>query len=142
MGTSSLSIATQGLAPSIFSAKRIALFGYGFIDVIITPVPIPVPQQPSYGGGGQVVPGFTYDVTFIIQWNGKTIRRTYTNLMFDAVIKVVAKFKQLSISARYSMASIINTLVNVKLNSTKTVSPITASATEKPLEIKAKRIKK
>lgn len=133
MNLSHLSIATNGLAPKIFSHLQFALFGWASVEIIVTPIT-------PYGGGSVGEIYDRYNITVVIHWNGKVIRRTYAHVMFDTLIDIVAKLKTLSIAIKHRGTSIINTVFRIQLNSINPTG-IDVDIKERPVEITAKQRK-
>lgn len=135
-----LSIATEGLAPSIFSHRLFASLGFGYsVEVIVTPLPV-LPKE----SGGVSKGKYSYDeppkydITFIMRWDGKVVARSYKNILFDTVIDIVVKFKSNNIVVKFKSLKIIQTLLDVKLNSNKH-TPIDISVREKQPTFSVKR---
>jgi hypothetical protein len=133
-----LSIASEGLAPTVFSHKIFAKLGFGYsVEVIITPAP-----TVSSGGGRYIYDNTVhYDITFIIRWDSRVITKSYRNILFDTVARIYVKFKELRISTYMISSRIISSLFTTKLNSINT-TPIDISVNEKPTDISVKRILK
>lgn len=91
------------------------------------------------GGGGWVYDSLPlYDITFIIRWNGKVIKRSYRNILFDTVIGIVVKFRSVSIYASFKRLKVIQTLFGTKLHSSKPTD-INISVQEKQPTFSVKR---
>lgn len=136
--TAHLSIATDGLAPSIFSHRLFASLGFGYsVEVIVTPLPV-TPKESAAGGNWSYDELPKYDITFIIRWDGKVVTRGYKNILFDTVIGIVVKFKSINIFASFKGLKIIQTVLDVRLNSSKGTT-IDISAKEKQPTFSVKR---
>lgn len=142
-----LSMATEGLAPSIFSHRLFASLGFGYsVEVIITPLPV-IPSGVGIGGGissdrsRKYDSTPLYDITFIIRWDGKVVTRSYKNILFDTVIGIVIKFKAINIFASFKGLKIIRALLDVRMNSSKH-TPIDISVQEKQPTFSIKRHQK
>jgi len=142
--TTHLSIATEGLSPSIFSHRLFASLGFGYsVEVIVTPIPVPPipPSTPSAGGRRST---WTYEeppkynITFIIRWDGKVLARSYKHILLDTVVGIVVKFKAINIFASFKGLKIMKTLFETKLNSSKQ-TPIDISVQAKPPTFSVKR---
>lgn len=134
-----LSIATEGLAPSIFSHRLFASLGFGYsVEVIVTPLPV-TPKESGAGSGNWTydeVP--KYNITFIIRWDGKVVARSYKNILLDTVVDIVVKFKSINIYASLKGLKIIHRVLDVKLKST-THAPVDISVQEKQPTFSVKR---
>lgn len=113
-----LSIATEGLAPSVFSHKLFASLGFGFdVEVIITPKPL------DTGGGSGSIPDLReYLITVKVTRKGKVWVKSIEANQFElkTLEKVLITFKKIntiveniSIQIKNSMIQSKNIIVNI-----------------------------
>ena len=127
-------IATEGIRAG---HKYLSVLGLKWITIDIIPSPQP---SESKGGDGGIIWGDvqTYDVVITVKWNGKTYTKTYFHLPIEWVVKIIVKWKSVSISAIFKSISESVYRFKSSINSTKVVDPIIKTE-PKQIEISVKR---
>lgn len=129
-------IATEGIRAG---HKYLSVLGLKWITIDI----IPSPQPSESKGGGGVIWGEvqTYDIVITVKWNGKTYTKTYFHLPIEWVVKIIVKWKLISISAIFKDIKESVYRFKSSINSTKSKDPIIETEL-KDISISVKRKKK
>jgi hypothetical protein len=125
-------VATEGLRSN---HKYISVLGLKWLQVEIIP---PKFEEPA--GGGTGVGNKYYTIRITIKLNGKTIKREYTNLIVDEVIRITMMIKEsfTSVFASIKQLTTMNKYINSSIKSKTIVDPSITVSVKDNIKIKVK----
>ena len=126
-----LNVAQEGLRAG---HKFISVLGLKWFSIDI----LPPTFDTSGGGGGYSVGNKYYTIRFTISLNGKVIKKEYTNLIVDEVIKISIMLKEsfTSVFAAIKQISKVNKYINSKIKSNVVVEPAIKVSLKSDITIK------
>lgn len=125
-------VATEGIRST---HKYISVLGLKWLSIEILP---PKFEEPA--GGGTGVGNKYYTIRITIKHNGKVIKREYTNLIVDEVIRISISLKEAftSVLASIKQLSTLNKYINGSLRSKTTIDPSIKVDVKDKIQIKVK----